>query len=101
MFAVWGCDTHVFYRKDLPLRGFDDDCRRFLARQMEKSDGVNLHPLYNPIEVRKQDNGLLTVVCEMQRGGKKGTTQEFIDFEDVLMATGRHPNIWELGLENA
>ena len=34
MFANWGCDTHLVYRKDLPLRGFDDDCRSFLARQM-------------------------------------------------------------------
>merc|ERR1712167_195563 len=26
MFAIWGCETHVIYRKDLPLRGFDLDC---------------------------------------------------------------------------
>ena len=24
MFGIWGTETHLVYRKDLPLRGFDE-----------------------------------------------------------------------------
>lgn len=96
MFAIWGCETHVIYRKDLPLRGFDDDCRKFLARNMEKSDGVILHPETNPVRVEKQENGKYTMVIS----GKDGETS-LTDLDEVLMATGRHANTWELGLESA
>merc|ERR1712012_1468493 len=59
MFAAWGCETHLVYRKDLPLRGFDEDCRRFIARQMEFK-GVHLHPLHNPVRIEKETSGKYT-----------------------------------------
>lgn len=96
MFAIWGTDVNVIYRKDLPLRGFDDDCRRFLARQMEISDGVKLHPETTPICVEKQENGLYTVRTKTSNGSESAIA----DCDEVLMATGRHANVWELGLEN-
>merc|ERR1719261_1348939 len=34
MFAIWGSETHVVFRKDAPLTEFDDDCRNFIQRQM-------------------------------------------------------------------
>ena len=35
IFAGLGCDVRVLYRKDLPLAGFDGDCRRHVAECME------------------------------------------------------------------
>jgi len=97
MFAIWGCDTHVIYRKDLPLRGFDDDCRAFLARNMEFND-VKMHKLHTPERVEKQADGKLTVVMKSVETGEEIIMK---DFDDVLMATGRHANTWELGLDAA
>lgn len=95
MFAAWGCETHLIYRKDLPLRGFDDDCRRFLARQFDMS-GVKLHPLHTPVAVEKQEDGKLRVIVSGPEG-----EQVFTDVDDVMHAAGRHANTWELGLESA
>ncbi|KAL1510270.1 hypothetical protein AB1Y20_006592 [Prymnesium parvum] len=97
MFAVWGTETHLIYRKDLPLRGFDEDCRKFLARQMEVSDGVKLHKETLPVRVEKQENGLYTVYTKTLAGVEEALT----DCDEVLMAAGRHANVTDLGLENA
>lgn len=95
MFAAWGCETHLIYRKDIPLRGFDDDCRRFLARQFGFA-GLHLHPLHTPVAVEKQEDGKLRVVVT----GPEGEVV-FTDVDDCMHAAGRHANTWELGLENA
>lgn len=98
MFAVWGCDTHVIFRKDQPLTEFDDDCRAFIGGQMEKNCGCKLRRLHTPEGVEKQEDGKLTVIMKSVQTGE--LVRE-TGFDDVLMATGRHPNTWELGLENA
>ena len=95
MFAAWGCETHVIYRKDTPLRGFDDDCRRFIGRQMDIA-GVKMHPLHTPVKVEKQEDGKLSVTLTGPEGEVVMT-----DVCDVMMAAGRHANTWELGLESA
>merc|ERR1712046_215352 len=98
MFAIWGSETHVVYRQDVPLTEFDDDCRAFIANQMEKNCGCKMRKLHTPEGVEKQPNGKLTVIM------KSVVTGELVretDFDDVLMATGRYPNTWELGLQNA
>mmetsp|Transcript_51630 Transcript_51630/g.122885 ORF Transcript_51630/g.122885 Transcript_51630/m.122885 type:complete len:555 (-) Transcript_51630:74-1738(-) len=97
MFGAWGCETHMVYRKDLPLRGFDDDCRAFLARQMEQSAGVILHKETNPVRVVKQADGKLSLVIK----DAAGSESTIADCDHVLMATGRHANTWDLGLESA
>jgi glutathione reductase (NADPH) len=97
MFGSWGCETHVIYRGDLPLRGFDNDCRAFIARNMERSCGVILHPETNPVSVTLQDNGKKTVTFKDTNGHET----VLVDCDEVLMAAGRHANTWELGLENA
>mmetsp|Transcript_76637 Transcript_76637/g.135214 ORF Transcript_76637/g.135214 Transcript_76637/m.135214 type:complete len:532 (+) Transcript_76637:63-1658(+) len=98
MFAVWGCETHVIYRKDAPLTEFDDDCRYFIQRQMENLCGCKMHKLHTPHGVEKQANGKLTVIIKSVESGEE---IRLTDFDDVLMATGRTPNTWELGLEAA
>jgi len=97
MFALWGCDTNVIYRKDLPLRGFDDDCRAFIARQMKRSCGVKMHKEQSPVKVEKQADGKYTVHMKSNSGEESCMT----DCDAVLMATGRHANTQDLGLESA
>lgn len=97
MFALWGTDTNVIYRKDLPLRGFDDDCRTFIARQMQRSCGVKMHKETTPVRVEKQADGLYTVYTKTNAGEESCLK----DCDAVLMATGRHANTWDLGLESA
>lgn len=94
MFAAWGCETHLVYRKETPLRGFDDDCRAFLQRQMEMK-GVHLHKLHNPVRIEKEASGKLTYVIK----SLDGVESSIAGCDDVLMATGRSPNTWDLGLE--
>jgi len=96
MFAIWGCDTHVVYRKDLPLRGFDDDCRAFIGRQMERHCGVKMHKETNPVRVEKQPNGLYSVFTKTIAGEES----VIADCDAVLMATGRHANVQGLGLDS-
>jgi len=95
MFAAWGCETHVIYRKDTPLRGFDDDCRSFIGRQMDMA-GVKMHPLRTPVAVEKQEDGKFRVTIAGPDGEEVLT-----DCDECMMAAGRHANTWELGLENA
>merc|ERR1719321_1759126 len=57
-----------------------------------------MHALHTPERVVKQDNGKLTVVMKSVETGAEVT---MTDFDDVLMATGRIANTWELGLEAA
>ena len=64
---------------------------------MERSDGVKMHPETNPIKVEKQANGLYTVHTKTLAGVEETIT----DCDEVLMAAGRHANVWELGLEAA
>jgi len=97
MFPLWGTETHVIYRKDLPLRGFDEDCRAFIARQMERSNGVNMHKETNPVKVEKQADGKYTVYTKTNAG----VEDKIADCDEVLMAAGRHANVWNLGLESA
>ena len=47
IFAGLGCDVRVLYRKDLPLAGFDGDCRRHVAECME-GRGIAMMPGTSP-----------------------------------------------------
>merc|ERR1712113_1148010 len=58
---------------------------------------MGLHKECTPVRVEKQGDGKLTVVYKQA----DGTEVLLTDCDDCLMATGRHANTWELGLENA
>jgi len=98
MFGAWGTDTHVIYRKDLPLAGFDDDCRRAIARQMASVNGVHMRQQTSPTRVEKQPDGRYSVHT---RSSVDGSEEVLADCDVVLMATGRHANVEGLGLEKA
>ena len=90
IFNGLGVDTTLLYRGDLFLRGFDRECRAFLAQEMEKK-GVTLRFNASVNKIEKQ-NGRLT--ADLGPGGS-------LETDLILYATGRRPNTQGLGLEAA
>ena len=77
----------------LPLRGFDEECRKFIAEQYEVH-GLNIHSQSTPTRIEKKEDGSLSLHI------KHSDKEEVIDgLEVVLMATGRNPNTQNIGLE--
>lgn len=85
-----GVKTTQIYRGPLFLRGFDDDCRKTLAEEMQKR-GIDLR--FNTIieKIEKNDGGLR---ASLLGGGA-------LEAEIILYATGRLPNTRSLGLDRA
>ncbi|KAH7521795.1 hypothetical protein FEM48_Zijuj07G0070100 [Ziziphus jujuba var. spinosa] len=92
--SIWrglGATVDLCFRKELPLRGFDDEMRAVVARNLE-GRGVNLHPRTNLTKLEKTEDGKI-----------KATTDHGEDLiaDVVLFATGRVPNTKRLNLEAA
>lgn len=90
IFAGLGVDTTIIYRGDCILRGFDDDMRQGLETGL-KDRGIKL--IYQ------------TTIAALARDGDKlsvtlsdGVTASY---GAVMFATGRVPNVENLGLEKA
>ncbi|GMH32296.1 hypothetical protein BSKO_00130 [Bryopsis sp. KO-2023] len=94
IFTGYGADTHLVYRADRPLRGFDEEARTFIAEQYA-TKGMNLHPAQSPTEIIKEEDGTFTV--KLKDGS--GNESEIKGADKVMMATGRSPNTKGLGLE--
>jgi glutathione reductase (NADPH) len=90
IFAGLGVESRISYRGPLFLRGFDDDVRSFVATEMAKK-GVHVYLNSNIVGVRKMDEHSFRVTFD------DGTD---VDTELVMFATGREPNVHDLGLEN-
>ncbi|KAG2321387.1 hypothetical protein Bca52824_014600 [Brassica carinata] len=89
--SIWrgmGGTVDLFFRKELPLRGFDDEMRALVARNLE-GRGVNLHPQTSLTQLTKTDE----VIKVISSHG-----EEFMA-DVVLFATGRNPNTKRLNLE--
>ena len=91
IFNGFGVETHLAYRADLPLRGFDEDIRRESATALA-GRGIILHPGCRLTAVVAGADGRKTVTFY------DGTD---LDFDEVMAATGRRPNTGGLGLETA
>ena len=89
IFLGLGSSVIQSYRGDLFLRGFDMDIRRFLAEEMRKA-GVDLRFNHSVKALRRDQSGAITA----QLSDGEATV------DAVLCATGRRPNIIELGLES-
>ncbi|SDZ76903.1 glutathione-disulfide reductase [Microbulbifer marinus] len=89
IFAGLGAETHLSYRRDLFLRGFDRDVRKFVRDEMGKK-GAQLHFNHQVEAIEQQGDGSLLVRAE------DGST---LTVDTVLYATGRVPNTKGLGLE--
>ncbi|UHQ55961.1 MULTISPECIES: glutathione-disulfide reductase [Microbulbifer] len=88
IFAGLGAETHLSYRRELFLRGFDREIREFARGEIGKK-GVRLHFNHQVTSIEKQDDGSLLV-----HSGDGAP----LNVDAVLFATGRRPNTAELGL---
>ncbi|URE03321.1 Glutathione reductase [Musa troglodytarum] len=89
--SIWrgmGAEVDLFYRKELPLRGFDDEMRVVVAKNLE-GRGIRLHPGTNLTELRQSEDGIRVLTDH----GDEFTT------DVVLFATGRLPNTKRLNLQ--
>ncbi|MQM13424.1 hypothetical protein Taro_046352 [Colocasia esculenta] len=79
--SIWrgmGVTVDLFYRKELPLRGFDDEMRSVVARNLE-GRGIRLHPGTSLSELNKTEDGIRVLT-------DKG---EELIADVVLFATGK------------
>lgn len=103
IFNGYGSDVHIVLRKDTVLRGFDEDCRHFLQKEMLEH-GITIHT-GSEIDsvVAAGDNG---------GGGDGGDGNAIMDVQlsngellegvgTVMCATGRAPKTDGLGLDAA
>ncbi len=91
IFNGLGAETVLSYRRDLFLRGFDQDIRLNMKDELTKK---NIKCYFNSTikEISKQDNGKLLVTWN------NGDTEQACQ---VMFATGRVPNTQILSLQNA
>ncbi|MFM8860270.1 MAG: glutathione-disulfide reductase [Methylocystis sp.] len=90
VFARFGIETHLSYRANLPLRGFDEALRSSVAQGLEDA-GVILHASQPPKRIEKKEHDYLVELD----GNKK------LEVDCILIATGRKPATQALGLERA
>ncbi|EPC04407.1 glutathione reductase [Litchfieldella anticariensis FP35 = DSM 16096] len=88
IFNGLGSDTHLVYRGELFLRGFDREVREFTRDEMGKK-GVQLHFETNVECIDKVEGGLRVTL----------TNGESLEVDVVLAATGRKPHLTGLGLD--
>ncbi|MDP6183500.1 MAG: glutathione-disulfide reductase [Gammaproteobacteria bacterium] len=88
IFNGLGSEVTEIYRGPLFLRGFDDDAREFVAREVRKK-GVDLRFQIDVSTIRKQGEELTVELTD-------GTT---LGCDVVMYATGRRPLTSDLGLE--
>ena len=91
IFHGFGVETHLVYRAELPLRGFDEEIRAEAATALA-GRGINLHP-----------NCTISSVVAGPQDVKSVTLSDdvIINVDQVMAATGRLPNTAGLGLEVA
>lgn len=84
-----GIQISMVYRGDLPLRGFDEDLRHNAIQNLE-AHGVKLYPNSSMRSLERTVNGFSLNL----------TNSSTLHAQNVLNATGRSPNIWNLNLES-
>ncbi|SHE92367.1 glutathione reductase (NADPH) [Modicisalibacter ilicicola DSM 19980] len=88
IFNGLGSESHLVYRGELFLRGFDHEVREFTRDEMMKK-GVNLHFETTIEAVEKQGDALKVTL----------TNGETLEVDALLAATGRRPHLHGLGLD--
>ncbi|HSH49991.1 MAG TPA: glutathione-disulfide reductase [Halomonas sp.] len=88
IFNGLGSESHLVYRRELFLRGFDQEVREFTRSEMAKK-GVNLHFEANIERIEKGEGGLEVTL----------TSGKQLEVDAVLSATGRRPLCQGLGLD--
>lgn len=90
IFKGLGSEVIQVYRGDALLRGFDSDVRRVVSDGQVRK-GIDLRLECNVTEIEKQEQGLLV---SLDSGDQ-------FEVDEVLYATGRVPNVRDLGLREA
>ena len=90
IFDSIGADTHLFYREDRPLIGFDDMIRDGY-QQLVTNEGAKLHPNKMIEKVEKKDDGSYLMTFE------DGSTHET---DEIIWTIGRKPNTHTINLED-
>ena len=90
IFNGFGVETHLVYRADLPLRGFDEDIRTAAVEALS-GRGIILHPGCTITGVAGAGREKLVSLSDGSE----------IAVGEVMVATGRVPNTASLGLETA
>src|SRR5471032_2698289 len=88
--AGFGTDVTVVYRGGNILRGFDEDVRAHVRTEMERQ-GITI---LTGCTVENIDKHGVEFISHLSNGSS-------IASELVMFAIGRHPNVANLGLENA
>lgn len=91
IFNGLGANTTQLYRRDLFLRGFDQDVREFVAEELTKK-GIDLKFSCDIEMVEKLPNGRLKATLN---------NGETLEVDQILYATGRRAKTSGLGLEEA
>ena len=90
IFNGLGASVVQLYRGEQVLRGFDHDVRHFLAAEMMKA-GVDLRLNIDVTKLVRTDEGILVSLNDGQT----------LIADTVLYATGRVPNVQNLGLKES
>jgi glutathione reductase (NADPH) len=90
IFSGLGAETHLVFRADQPLRGFDGGLRTALAAVFEKR-GIHMHAGRTIAKIESGDGGVKTVTL---------SDGNVIEADKVMAATGRTPNTADLGLDS-
>ncbi|MBT3984221.1 MAG: glutathione-disulfide reductase, partial [Bacteriovoracaceae bacterium] len=89
IFKGLGSDVSVVFRRPKVLRGFDEDCAKFLMGELERK-GINLIREDVIEKLEKRDGNIIAHSAGLGE----------ISADCVLYATGRIPMTNDLGLEN-
>ncbi|MDF2119760.1 glutathione-disulfide reductase [Roseiarcaceae bacterium H3SJ34-1] len=90
VFARLGAKVTLAMRAENVLRGFDEDMRNGLRDGLEHA-GIHFRFCALPAKIEKLSHGLDVTFTDGSTG----------DYDQVLVATGRHPHTHGLGLEKA
>jgi len=91
IFNGLGSEVVQIYRGEQVLRGFDHDVQESLAKEMIKK-GIDIRLHTNVIELIRGSDGLIT--AKLDDGSE-------LKADTVMFATGRVPNVRDLGLRDA
>ena len=90
IFSGLGVETILVYRGDQILRGFDQDVRNHLAAEMKKK-GIEIRTHADIAAIERSGDGVRVTLND---GAAFGAGQ-------IMFATGRIPNVMDLGLDAA
>ena len=90
IFAGLGAEVTLVCRADAILRGFDDDVRAHLHREMEKQ-AISVLTQRTVIRIDKSQSGLAATLSDGR----------VVETDSVMFALGRRPNVSGFGLAEA